>query len=42
MGFNLRDLPAYIGMLAVIGFFAYVSIQSWREDKKGKDKDQKK
>ena len=39
MGFRLQDLPVYILMGAAIGFFAYVIIQSWRQEKK--DRDQK-
>ena len=42
MGFRLKDLPVYIMMGAVIGFFVYVIIQSWRQDKKEKDKEQTK
>ena len=39
MGFRLQDLPVYVLMGAAIGFFAYVIIQSWRQQKKEQDKE---
>ncbi len=42
MGLRLQDLPAYIMIGAVLVFFIYVIIQSWKPDKEEKDKDTKK
>jgi len=39
MGFRLQDLPVYILLGAVIGFFIYVIIQSWKPDKEDKNKE---
>ena len=39
MGFRLKDLPVYIMMGAVIGFFVYVIIKSWMPDKEKQDKE---
>ncbi len=38
MGFHMRDLPVYILMAAVIGFFVYLFIQSRMPDNEKEDK----
>ena len=39
MGFRMQDLPAYVLIGAVLFFFGYVIIQSWRQEKKEQDKE---
>ena len=42
MGFHLKDLPVYILLLAAIGFFVYLMIQSRKPDDEQKSNDTKK